>query len=98
MGTYAGYSRAFARPHLTNMPHRAWFGFPLEMPPATTAVFEARETTHTLAIGTAGAVDVKWIHRGCERLYRYELDQVAFFASDNEVHKRTVRSGEAPSR
>lgn len=84
-------------PHLTNMPHRAWFGFSFEMPPATTVFYEARETTHTLVIGTAAAVDVKWIYRGYERLYRHGLDQVAFFASDNEVHTRTIRSGEAPS-
>ena len=79
------------------MPHRAWFGFSFEMPPATTVVYEARETTHTLVMGTAGAVDVTWVRRGCERLYRHGLDQVAFFASDNEFHTRTIRSGEAPS-
>jgi AraC-like DNA-binding protein len=79
------------------MPHRAWFGFSFEMPPATTVVYEARETTHTLVMGTAGAVDVKWVRRGCERLYRHGLDQVAFFASDNKFHTRTIRSGEAPS-
>lgn len=79
------------------MPHRAWFGFSFEMPPAATVVYEARETTHTLVMGTAGAVDVKWVHRGCERLYRHGLDQVAFFASDNEFHTRTIRTGEAPS-
>ena len=85
------------KPHPTNMPHRAWFGFSFEMPPATTVTHEVRETSHTLAIGTAGAVDVKWIHRGCERLYRHGLDQVAFFASDNDFHTRTIRTGDAPS-
>ena len=84
-------------PHLTSVPHRAWFGFSFEMPPATTVVYEARETNHTLVIGTAAAVDVKWIHRGRDRLYRHGLDQVAFFASDNEAHTRVIRSGEVPS-
>lgn len=79
------------------MPHRAWFGFSFEMSPATTVVFDARETAHTLVMGTAGAVDVKWVYRGRETLYRHGLDQVAFFASDNEFHTRTIRSGEAPS-
>jgi AraC-like DNA-binding protein len=97
MGRYTGYAGRLREPQPTNMPHRAWFGFSFEMPPATTLVCEARETAHTLAIGTAAAVDVKWIHRGCERLYRHGLDQVAFFAADNEVHTRTIRSGEAPS-
>ena len=67
------------------------------MPPATTVSHKSRETNHTLAIGTAAAVDVQWIHRGCERLYRHGLDQVAFFAADNDVHTRVIRSGEAPS-
>ena len=40
---------------------------------------------------------MKWTHRGCERLYRHGLDQVAFFASDNDFHTRTIRTGEAPS-
>jgi len=79
------------------LPHHSWFGFSFEMPPAMTVVHEARETNHTLVIGTAAAVDVQWIHRGCERLYRHGLDQVAFFASDNDVHTRVIRSGEAPS-
>lgn len=92
------FTRGLLRePHLTSMPHRAWFGFSFEMPPATTVVHEARETNHTLVIGTAAAVDVKWIHRGCERLYRHGLDQVAFFASDTDAHTRVIRSGEAPS-
>jgi AraC-like DNA-binding protein len=84
-------------PTLGTPPHHSWFGFSFEMPPATTVVHEARETNHTLVIGTATAVDVQWIHRGCERLYRHGLDQVAFFASDNDVHSRVIRSGEAPS-
>jgi AraC-like DNA-binding protein len=84
-------------PHPTNAPHHSWFGFSFEMPPATTVTHEVRETNHTLVIGTAAAVDVKWIHRGCERLYRHGLDQVAFFASDNDAHTRVIRSGEAPS-
>ena len=84
-------------PTLGTLPHHSWFGFSFEMPPATTVVHEARETNHTLVIGTATAVDVQWIHRGCERLYRHGLDQVAFFASDNDVHTRVIRSGEAPS-
>ena len=88
---------AMRDPHPTHVPHHAWFGFSFEMPPATTVAHEVRETNHTLAIGTAGAVDVQWIHRGCERRYRHGLDQVAFFASDNEFHKRVIRSGEAPS-
>jgi hypothetical protein len=85
------------RSSLSLLPHHSWFGFSFEMPPAKTVVHEARETNHTLVIGTATAVDVQWIHRGCERLYRHGLDQVAFFASDNDVHTRVIRSGGAPS-
>ena len=40
---------------------------------------------------------MKWVYRGCKTLYRHGLDQVAFFASDNEFHTRTIRTGEAPS-
>jgi len=85
------------RSRLSLLPHHSWFGFSFEMPPATTVAHESRETNHTVAIGTASAVDVQWIHRVCERLYRHGLDQVAFFASDNDVHTRVIRSGEAPS-
>lgn len=75
------------RSSLSLLPHHSWFGFSFEMPPAKTVVHEARETNHTLVIGTATAVDVQWIHRGCERLYRHGLDQVAFFASDNDARR-----------
>jgi AraC-like DNA-binding protein len=88
---------AMRDPYPTITPHHAWFGFSFEMPPATSVVTEVRETNHTLVIGTAAAVDVRWIHRGCERLYRHGLDQVAFFASDNDFHTRVIRSGGAPS-
>lgn len=82
---------------LSPLPHHSWFGFSFEMPPATTVLHESRETSHTVVIGTAAAVDVHWIRRGCERIYRHGLDQVAFFASDNDIHTRVISSGRAPS-
>ena len=82
---------------LSLLPHLSWFGFSFEMPPATTVIHESRETNHTLVIGTAGAVDVKWIYRGRERLYHHGLDQVAFFASDDEAHARVITTAGVPS-
>ena len=82
---------------LSLLPHHSWFGFSFEMPPATKAAHQSRETNHTLVMVTRGAVDVQWIRRGCERLYHHGLEQVAFFASDNESHIRTIRSAATPS-
>lgn len=82
---------------LSQLPHHSWFGFSFGMQPTTTVVFENREVTHTLALGTGGAVDVRWTLRGRERDYHHGLDQIAFFACDHEVHRRVIRSAGHPA-
>lgn len=82
---------------LAPLPHHTWFGFSFQVGPETTFEHAHRERTHTLAIGTGGAVDVRWFHRGGECAYHHGLNQIAFFAGDGELHTHVIRTAALPS-
>jgi AraC-like DNA-binding protein len=77
---------------LSPLPHFSWFGFPLTVQPTAAMVHEHRQKTHTLVVGTAGAVDVRWTCRARERRYHHGLDQIAFFRCDDESHVHVARA------
>lgn len=55
-------------------------------------VFEVRQVSHALVMGTAGAADTRWMCRGTERVYHHSIDETAFFACDDEDHTRVIRA------
>lgn len=67
------------------------------MQPGTTTVFEQRQVTHTLVIGTAGAVDVRAACQGSERRYHHGLHEIAFFSCDDKSHAFTIRAAQDAS-
>jgi AraC-like DNA-binding protein len=82
---------------ISPLPHYSWFGWTVEMQPATRAELQCRGTTHAVALGLGWSVSVRWIHRGLERLYHHDTHQVAFFPADDEHHVRILRSADVPS-
>ena len=75
------------------LPHHSWFGVSFGLRPETCVVHEEQAATHTVVIGTAGAFDLRWSRRGCERHIHHARDDVSFWYGDNDHHTRIIRSG-----
>lgn len=81
---------------LGGLPHQSWFGIPFGMRPATCVVHEERAVTHTVALVTAGAFELRWIRQGCEGHVHHTRADVSFWCGDQERHTRVIRSGAEP--
>lgn len=85
------------RSRLSPFPHHSWFGFSVGLAPAMTCAIEVRASSHTLALGTAAAADVRWACRGRETSYLHAVDQISFFPCDDALHTFVTRSAAALS-
>ena len=82
---------------LGTLPHQSWFGVSFGMRPVTCVVHEERAVTHTVALVTAGTVDVRWIRKGRESHVHHTKADVSFWCADQERHTRVIRSGAEPA-